>query len=306
MAEAARLDGHGVAELRASLTADEAHQLLTFARRQATIALREGSQGAASALDRARQALVALTLVDRDVVDPRAVRLGVGLPLYALRELGGDVTAAVDEAIARSEEGIAAAFAARRAIAPTMGLEDCGYVQVRTAAHGLGLVTDPLPRGETVATLAETVVDMADRIDADGDYRAGPIEVVVLPATWFRPRPAAEDLVAADCVRLSATRPVVDDPLTDDHLLVFLADVQRRRIATELAEAAARASTAERPRAALADGRLLLLVVGHRHSGRVADEEAAAETPATLQRFVHLQSPLLAPLLTRLGGRPRR
>ena len=244
---------------------------------------------------------MALTLVDRDAVDPRAVRLGVGLPLYALRELGGDVTAAVDEAIARSEEGIAAAFAARRPIAPSMGLEDCGYVQVRTA-HGLGLVADPIPRGDTVADLAEAAVAMADRLDADSDYTAGPIEVTTLPGTWFHPRPAPDDLLAADCVRLAATRPVGDDPVAADHLLVFVADAQRRRIAAELAEAAARASTPARPRVAHADGRLLLLVVGHRQTGRVADDEVAAETPAGLGRFVAL----LAPLLGGLSARGRR
>jgi hypothetical protein len=277
------------------VTPDEAHQFLTFARRQATMALREGS------LDRARQAVAALTLVDRDVVDPRAVRLGVGLPLYALRELGGDVTVAVDEAIARSEPGIAAAFAARRAIAPTMGLEDCGYVQVRTA-HGLGLVADPIPRGETAADLAETAVAMADALDAHGEYQAGPLEVTLLPAAWFRPRPAADDLVAADCVRLSATRPAGDDPLAGDHLLLFLADTRRRRIATRLAESADRASTPARPRAAITDGRLLLLVVGYRSSGRVAHEEDAAETAESLGRL----GELLRPLLPRLSGRERR
>lgn len=292
---AARLDGDGFAALRATLTGDEAHQLVTFARRQATIALREGS------LDRARQAIAALTLVDRDLVDPRAVRLGAGLPLYALRELGGDVTAAVDEAIARSETGIAAAFATRRAIAPTMGLEDCGYVQVRTA-HGLGLVADPIPRGETVADLAEAVVAMADRLDAHGEYRTGPLEVTALPATWFRPRPAPDDLVAADCVRLSATRPVAEDPMAGDHLLLFLADTQRRRIAARLAEAAATASTPARPRAAWAEGRLLLLVIGYRQSGYVAQEEDAAETAASLGRYVEL----LRPLLGELSGRARR
>ena len=295
MGPAVGLDHDEVAELRATLTADEAHQLLTFARRQATIALREGS------LDRARHAIAALVLVDRDVVDPRAVRLGIGLPLYALRELGGDVTAAVDEAIARSETGIAAAFAARRAIAPTMSLEDCGYVQVRTA-HGLGLVADPIPRGETAADLAETAVAMADHLDANGEYRTGPIEVTMLPATWFRPRPAADDLAAADCVRLSATRPVGEDPLAGDHLLLFLADTQRRRIATQLAEAAARASTAARPRATLTEGRLLLLVIGHRSSGHVAHEEDAAETTESLGRFGELLRPLLGDLRPGLGG----
>ncbi len=73
-----------------------------------------------SSLEYALEAVAALTLVDRSLIDYRD--LSVDFPLYAVRVLGGNVSEVVESAVERSEPGTSRAFEARAPSAATITL----------------------------------------------------------------------------------------------------------------------------------------------------------------------------------------
>ena len=162
------------ADVRARLTDDETYTLLLFARRRTVEAIRRGS------LPMAVEAVNALTLVDRSTIDFRD--LSVDFPLFAVRELGGDLDAVITGAIDSSEPGTASCFAAARDRARTSSLSDCALVRVSTA-HGVGFMDDWTGSIPPPTALAELAVHLADSIEAEGTYTAAQMDVSALPSS---------------------------------------------------------------------------------------------------------------------------
>jgi hypothetical protein len=113
--------------LRAGLDADDCYSLLAFAMRRAAAGIRDGS------LVEALEAIQALTLVTLSRIDRRD--LSVDFPLYAVARLGGDLAEAVALAVATSEPGTRALFAAMAGRAARLTLNDCALIEV-VSTHG--------------------------------------------------------------------------------------------------------------------------------------------------------------------------
>lgn len=260
------------------LTEDDFYTLLLYARREAARALREGHLG------RARTAISALTLVDRDRIDPRDLQ--VGFPLYAVRELGGDVQAEIDAAVARSTPGTAEAFAAARKRADRITLTNCLLAQI-TTHHGVGFMERWSGGADLRPGLALAAVSLADLIDDEGTYRTGSFRVSDdLPGVWFG-RPAGDRVWTRGCVSFNGNHVRATDPYSHG-LLVFLAELDSRRAAARLVDDAAAASTAHKPRVGTALGSRFALFIG---GSWIADEEPL-ESDDSLTRFTRLSARL--------------
>lgn len=265
-------------DVMAQLSEDDFYTLLLFARRAAARALRQHD------LRTAASAIRALMLVDRDRIDFRD--LSVDFPLYAVRELGGDVRAQIDLAARHSSRGTAEAFEAARGRAKRISLRDCALVQISTS-HGIGFVDDLTGARRPPVSLAQAVVPLLDLIDEEGTYRTGDPSVSDLPGVWFGERDAMR--IAVDgCVSFSGDHVQSTHPYSHT-LLAFVSDFRKEREAKRLAAAASDASTPVRPRHAVAVGRRLALFIG----GSVTMNEDALESSDSLERFSRLACGLL-------------
>lgn len=270
VADAAQLADEPRDALRASVSEEDAYTLLEFARRRAASALRTTS------LPQALEAVRSLTLVTRSRIDYRD--LSVDFPLYAVRELGGDLGRVVQQAIAMSEPSTGEYFAARASPARRESLRDCALVEVRSS-YGLGFMDHISGRYRPSADLAETAVRLADMIDTDARYVVEDLHTSDLPEVWFTLERRTGSLPATGCVSLSATLSGADR--WSHGLLVFLAEMASRRAASRLIARAKKASTDDRPRLATSSGRCVGLIIG----GSSTHGEKAVESSESLARF---------------------
>lgn len=270
VADAAQLTDAPREALRASVSEGDAYTLLEFARRRAVSALRMTS------LPQALEAVRSLTLVTQSRIDHRD--LSVDFPLYAVRELGGDLDRVVQDAIAMSEPSTGEYFAARAKPARRESLKDCALVEVRSS-YGLGFMDDMSGRYRPSVDIAETAVRLADMIDTDASYIVEDLHTSDLPEVWVTVERRTDTLPSTGCVSLSATLSGADR--WSHGLLVFLAEMASRRAASRLIGRAEKASTDDRPRVAAASGRSVALIIG----GSATHGEKAVETSESLARF---------------------
>jgi hypothetical protein len=102
---------------------------------------------------------------------------------------------------------------------------------------------------------------MADHIDAAGRYEVDDLHLSSLPAVWFsRDAKPTGEVPASGCVSISSSLP--GRSRWEHGLLLFLAELETARTASALVERADAASTADRPRVAGNDDRLLLVLIG--------------------------------------------
>jgi hypothetical protein len=171
------LGADSLVQVRAALTQDNLYTLLTFSRRRALSALRQGSSSPILAGFRA------LALVDLDRIDWRDAALAAGLLAYAGRQVG----AAVQEVVSEIQERAVPAMGevlARHAAAPEEGLGVGGFREIRTS-QGVGLANDYghsyAPSIELVS-VAERVVSLIER----DKYRVDNLTTGSdLPAIWL-------------------------------------------------------------------------------------------------------------------------
>jgi hypothetical protein len=257
--------------LRAGLDGDDLDNLLTFARRRAVAGIRDGS------LVAAQEAIQALTLVTASSIDARD--LSVDFPLYAVARLGGDVTDVVASAVAMSEPGTRAAFAAKAGRAAHLTLDDCALIEV-VSRYGLGFMETWAEPYAPQSDLAGIAVRIADRIDAAGRYEVDDLHLSSLPEVWFGggAKPTG-GIPVSGCVSIAASIPARSR--WEHGLLLFLAEVKTGQVASALVERAEAASTAARPRVAASEDRLLLVLIG----GSTTRGQEALETEASLGRI---------------------
>jgi hypothetical protein len=244
---------------------------MTFARRRAAAGIRDGS------LPAAQEAVRALTLVTASRIDVRD--LSVDFPLYAVGRLGGDLTEVVASAAGSSEPGTRAAFAARSRRAARLTLQDCAFIEVRSR-YGLGFMeTWAEPYGPQ-SDLAGIGVRAADRIDAVGRYAVDGLHLSSLPEIWFgRDAKPTGGIPVSGCVSIAASIP--GRSRWEHGLLLFLAEVATTHAASALVDRAEAASTADRPRVAASEDRLLLVLIG----GSTTSGQTPLETEASLGRI---------------------
>jgi hypothetical protein len=255
--------------VRAAINEEDAHTLLLFARRRAVAALRT------RLLPLAVEAVRGLTLVTRSRIDYRD--LDVDFPLFAARELGGNLDELIRDAVGASDNSTGEYFTARSRAAHRVSLKDCALLEVRSS-YGLGYMhtwSQYHPR----TNLALAAVRLADQVDNDGRYLIEDMHTSDLPEVWFTLGARTGQLPTKGCVSLSAK--LCGANRWSHGLLVFLAEVARSRIAAELAARASTASTADRPRAATSVDRRVALIIG----GSSTYEEDAVETAESLARF---------------------
>jgi hypothetical protein len=266
------------ATVRARLTEDENYLLLLFARRRAVEAMRRDS------LPLALEAVAALTLVEEPKIDFRD--LSVDFPLFAVRELGGDLDAVISEAVDLSEPGTARSFAAKRERARSLSLRDCALVRVSTS-HGIGFMEDWEGAVSPPVALAELAVQLADSIEDEGTYTDARMHVSALPSVWFGGQDELVERISG-CVSIGVRHIATEEPFSHG-LLVFLADVADEKTVVELSRRLQDHSTVERPQVAAAHGRLLVTIIG----GSTTFGESSLESAESLRRFCSVAEPLL-------------
>jgi hypothetical protein len=228
--------------------------------------------------------------VRRDRIDPRD--LDVDFPLYAIRQLGGDLEAGIAVAAAHAEPETAELFRARAPAAARLTLADCALLPV-DSVHGLGFMdtlAEPYPVRKDLPRLA---IRCADCVDREGPYEVQALHLSDLPAVWFGlGRGGPLDLPNQGCIAISA--PLRDGGSASHALLLFVADVGSPAEAATLAERAVLASGPVRPRSAVVvDGALVVVIGGSATAG-----QAPIESTASIQQ--------LADALLRCVGQPAR
>lgn len=277
----AALEPAARAATRRSISMREFYTLLTFARRMALFALRERS------VDRVRDGLNAIALIELARIDYRDVPTAVALLRHAAQRIGADVGVLFDEASAIAEPEIArflAEFSQRRL--DERELCDISGQREVTTRYGVGFVDYGFrPYAPTVDLLA-ALIEIAGLIGADR-YRSGAMQIgTELPPVWLRAAGEATVAKALQGARGAASlhafiRPEAH-PADDSHsillFLVELPDAERVRLLQELARTASHSTHSQ---IGCAADRLFCLVVANSMLHGVV----SIETPASLARF---------------------
>lgn len=263
------------AAFRDTATEAGAYALLAFARRRSVAALR------AERLDLAMEAVDALTLVSRDRIDVRDLR--VDLPLTVVHEIGGDAADVARRAAAASEPGTARVLTSRAESARPLRLVDTSHVAVRSDAYGFGLLDGwSARRFRPTTDLFGAAVRLCDLIDAAGRYEVESLDTSDLPEVWFSVERRTGNVATTGC--LDVTAPMHGAGPWSHGLLIFVAEVDDPATATDLATRASEASTTDRPRIATAVDRRLALIVG----GSGTMHETPRETQDSLAPYASL------------------
>jgi hypothetical protein len=261
----------GRAAAREGLDDAAGSTLHLFAWRRAAAALRDES------LSEAHEAIGALCLIPAEVVDWRGDP-PVDLPLLAIRQLGGDVDATIEQASATGDRGIAANFKSMAPRARDLTLNDCGLMEVRSH-YGLGFVDTMWQKYRPRADLIGMSIVMADHVESARRYDVTGIRLSPLPAVWFDPNKRADEVPTLGCVTFIAELSDAE-PMTQG-LMVFLGEVESPRMAQYLAERAQASSRDERPHVAAAVGSTLLLLIG----GSFTLGQTSIETATSLENL---------------------
>jgi len=227
----------------------------------------------------ALESVAALTLVDRSKLDFRD--LSVDFPLYAVRELGGDLDEVVARAAASSESGTASSFWAKAKRAHTLTLKECAVLEVHSS-YGLGYMTRWSAPYEPTTLLAEFAVLLADQVDAEGLYEIEDLHVCELPEVWFYKDRLTGHIPTAGGVGLSAH--LRGASRFSHGLIIFAAEFGDETVGPRLAALANAAGSVNRPRVATVRDRRLALFVG----GSATKGEPARESPESMSRYSKL------------------
>jgi hypothetical protein len=264
--------------LRSVLTTDDCYTLITFSKRRTVAALRSG------ALLTGLEAIWALTLIDRAKVDYRD--LSVDFPLFAVRELGGDLTDVITLAVAASEPGTSSCFSAKAERSRTLTAKDCALFPVRSH-YGLGFMNRWNADYQPDTNLAELSILLADAIEAEGQYSIDDLHISQLPEEWFYQERRTGHIPTEGCVGLGAH--LNGAPRYSHGLIVFAAQVRDESVVSKLSSLAAAASSTVRPRVAAIHDRRIVLIVG----GSTTRGEPTIESTDSLSRYAGLASRLL-------------
>ncbi|HEX6360908.1 hypothetical protein [Actinophytocola sp.] len=224
------VDDH--ARVRAGLTMDDFHTLLTFARRCVLAALRNEDPGAAEA------AFDALSAIDVERVDGSDVVVVASLASFAARRVGLEPDEVRGRAVRWADPQVAKIL--ERAVGREVDLAAWGYREMLTL-DGPVLVDSlggPSPDADDLLERAAKVVEL---VNDDGIYEVNSTDVVgEVPTVWLggdtpQVREALRGL--RSCAKVHAEPPGI---MFRDFLLIFLVETAEERHAETIAAAAHR------------------------------------------------------------------
>jgi len=267
--------------VRDSLSMDDFHTLLTFARRRALAVLR-GSE--------ARQiqpAFVSLAMIDVERVDWRDLLMTESLLCYAGERIGAPVADLVSRTIQLAEPKTAEALMRQRTTRIDLA-ESCGYREVQTS-EGVALFDSGYEHFSPQADLESIAFDSALALENNG-YEVETISLAGnLPLTWLDGREGSAIAKMArslsGCVAIHGVPR--DDPAPSSSgqmLLVFLGEAASETDARELAAAAENASSPRRTELGLASRRIFAVII---QSSWMADTPPM-EDAQSLERLRHV------------------
>lgn len=266
---------------RNAISTSEFYTLLTFARRAATLALRDRDCGPL------QDGLAAMGLIEAERVDARDILVALSFLQHTADRLGCDAPGMFENAAASCEptvREIVSAFAAR---APRdKHLRDAfGYAEVSTES-GPGFVRWGFREYRPSYDLIDVMTGIGQVLQSDS-YRPDEIEIATrFPTVWLRSASDRSDAPGLEGVRAVASifgrlRPSVHAEAHSQQLTVFLLEMARAEQAREVRQ---RVEAVENPSFALLAvqaARLTCVVVARSFVAGVA----SFETPDSLRRF---------------------
>jgi hypothetical protein len=275
----AQLDAGSRNDMRGSISLDEFYTLLTFSRRAAVFAMREGRSDLIDGL-------TALAMIEAQRVDYRDILVALSLLHHAGVRAGEDPKSVFGGAAALAEPEVSKlmeGFAARRPA--DRDLRDAwGFDEVETE-RGVGLMRWGFRRHQSTHDFKRIALELAALLEADRYQPDDPEVATELPTFWFRgvSDPSLDETLRA--IRAGATirgqlRPEVDPSSTSQQLTIFLAELPDQRLAGKLLEMSRQPSEGFW-RVGVAEGRLFSLTVARSFVQGVE----AYETSESLGRF---------------------
>lgn len=221
--------------LRSSMTMDDLYTILTYVRRCALVALREGDA------DRAAGAVQALALVDSERVDWRDTMVAAALASHALRSLTNDAASILDQVRGAAEP--TTAHLIDRFIDPSSDdgdLATWGFMAIE-GPDGLGLIERGIAGYHPTLDLTGLALQVAGVVDVD-TYRVGSIRAGgELPAVWLPGAPPEQAAAVLErcrgCVVLNARlRPEAHPASDSQQLTLFIVEASDAEDAQSIAE----------------------------------------------------------------------
>jgi hypothetical protein len=264
-------------DLRRSISMDEFYTLLAFARRAAVFGMREGS------IDRLRDGLAAVALIESERVDVRDIGLALSILSHATRRIGKDADTLFRDAAVLAEARVATLI--ERAAQEHDLRPATGYHEVETK-YGIGLIGWGLKKYEPTYDFVSLAIEVAELVEADR-YHAGSVQIATeLPPVWFETAGSAALDAALRQVRAGATvsgtlRPGFNESYREQWLAIFLVELPDTKLTDSLRQLSENTRPSTYSVLGLAKDRLFCLVVGR----SVRQGVPSYETPTSIRRF---------------------
>lgn len=269
-------DADVTTHVRSVLTQSDLYTILTFGRRRALAALRQGSP------QPVRAGFHALALIDLERIDWRDAAVAAGLLAYAGQRTGAPIHSLVSEVSRRCQSAMTEVLT-RHSSTPTNGLAVGGYREISTSA-GVGLAQDYGHRYEPTVDLVSIAEGIVMVVEAD-HYRVDHITTGSdLPVVWL---PAANAATTRARNRIRGCLSVSARPTSDNHAMaqqmfaVWLAEAASPIEASTIAAAAVPKAGSGIAILGLASGPVCAVMVAR----SVVKEVPPVEDSKSLERF---------------------
>jgi hypothetical protein len=219
------------AAARDRISLDDQYTLIHFARRCAVAALN------ANPVPRVEEGLLALAMIDETRIDWRDGVWAVGLLAHAMRTAGLDPNGPTQAAAALATPGMAAILL--RAL-DDVGLSEWGYMQIRTARGGTGLIRSGGARYAPTLDMTGLALRLTESL-REGRYLAEPEVAADVPTVWFpeagRARASDGLQTARGAISLHGTLKDGGTPPRAQHLIQWVVEMPTAEAASALVEA---------------------------------------------------------------------
>jgi len=264
------------AEGRRHISMDDQYTLIHFARRSSVFALREKS------VERCREGLLALAMIDERRIDPRDASWAAGLLAHAIRSVRADRERLAVRVAPLATSGMAQIL---KQVDSGSNLSDWGYEQIETKSGGIGLVRTDGERFEPTIDMTGLALRLAAAVQRSR-YTAEPQIAVEVPAVWFEKshRSDAEELLKTARGAISVTgklrRAAMADPSTQQFTEWVVEMPDAEDAATLVRYVGVDGRRDSRFAAGVASGRLFSLLVAGSFVDGVAPFESAESLAA--------------------------
>lgn len=277
----AKSDAQARADMRTSISTDEAYTLITFSQRAAVFAMREHD------VNWVNNGLTAIAMTEAPRTDPRDILWALSLLYHSAKKVGANADQIFRDTAKLSEPQVAellTGFVERRPNDKDIR-SAWGYDEVETKG-GIGFIRWGNKTYQPTGDFKKVVIDIADLVSKD-KYQSSSVHVAdELPSIWLKSKenPSLESVLQK--VRAGGTinadlRPNEHPTYKSQTLMIFLVEMADERAVQELQEMSVRKRPADYSMVGISSGKLFCLVVGESFEQGVASVESAA----SLQRF---------------------